>query len=77
MVSSDDNYIEAMGNDFEPHMVQLFRALVSSKDVVADIGANIGMTPLLFSSIAKQTYAFEPSPSTFGILSDLGWRPPR
>lgn len=68
-VSSDDNYLEAMGNDFEPHMVQLFRALTDPEDVVADIGANIGLTAILFSSLAKKTYAFEPSPSTFRILS--------
>lgn len=69
-VSSDDNYLEAMGNDFEPHMVQLFRALIGPDDVVADIGANIGLTAILFSSLAKQAYAFEPSPSTFRILSE-------
>lgn len=69
-VSSDDNYLDAMGNDFEPHMVQLFRALVGPDDVVADIGANIGLTAILFSSLAKQTYAFEPSPSTFRLLSE-------
>jgi FkbM family methyltransferase len=69
-VSSDDNYLDAMGNDFEPHMVQLFRALVSPDDVVADIGANIGLTAILFSSLAKRAYAFEPSPSTFRILSE-------
>lgn len=67
-VSSDDSYLEAMGNDFEPHMVQLFRALVGPDDLVADIGANIGLTAILFSGLAKKTYAFEPSPSTFRIL---------
>lgn len=69
-VTSDDNYLAAMGNNFEPHMVQLFRALVDPNDVVADIGANIGLTALLFSSLAKKTYAFEPSPSTYRILSE-------
>jgi len=68
-VSSDDDYLAAMGNDFEPYMVQLFRFLIDSDDVVADIGANIGLTAILFSVLAKQTYAFEPSTSTFRILS--------
>lgn len=68
-LSSDDSYLDAMGSDFEPHMVQLFRALIGPNDIVADIGANIGMTALLFSSLAKKTYAFEPSPSTYRILS--------
>ncbi|MCC7279340.1 MAG: FkbM family methyltransferase [Chromatiaceae bacterium] len=69
-VISDDNYLEAMGSEFEPHMVDLFRALVSPNDVVADVGANIGLTALLFSGLAKKTYAFEPSPSTYKILSN-------
>jgi FkbM family methyltransferase len=68
-VASDDIYLHAVGNDFEPHMVQLFRALMIPSDVVADIGANIGLTAILFSSLAKKIYAFEPSPSTCRILS--------
>jgi len=58
-----------MDSDFEPHMVQLFRALITPNDVVADVGANIGLTAILFSSLAKYVYAYEPSPSTFNILS--------
>lgn len=69
-ISSDDNYLEAMGHDFEPHMVELFRTLIGPEDVIADIGANIGLTAILFSSLAKKTFAFEPSPSTFRILSE-------
>lgn len=68
VVSSDDDYLNSMGNNFERHMVQLFRALIDPNDVVADIGANIGLTAILFSSLAKKTYAFEPSPSTYNIL---------
>lgn len=68
VVSSDDDYLIAMGNDFEPHMVQLFRALIGLDDVVADIGANIGLTAILFSTLANKVYAFEPSSSTFQIL---------
>ncbi len=69
-VSSDDQYLDAVGEEFEPHMVQLFRALVTPDDVVADIGANIGLTAILFSKIANNIYAFEPSPSTYRILSE-------
>lgn len=65
---SDDNYLARMGESFEPHMVALFRALVKPNMVVADIGANIGMTAVLFSELAKSVYAFEPAPSTFGFL---------
>nr|VFK56567.1 MAG: methyltransferase, FkbM family [Candidatus Kentron sp. TC] len=49
-------------------MVRLFRALIAPDDVVADIGANIGLTAILFSALAKHVHAFEPSPSTFEIL---------
>jgi predicted RNA methylase len=69
-VTSDDNYLDAMGSEFEPHMVQIFRALIGRNDVVADVGANIGLTALLFSGLAQKTYAFEPSPSTYRILSN-------
>jgi len=50
-------------------MVQLFQSLITPNDVVADIGANIGLTAILFSSLAKKTFAFEPSPSTYRFLS--------
>ncbi|KAB7763579.1 hypothetical protein CEK68_15370 [Xanthomonas sp. LMG 12461] len=69
-VSSDDDYLTNMGDEFEPHMVQLFRTLVEADDVVADIGANIGLTALLFSGLARKTYAFEPTPSTYRILRE-------
>jgi len=68
-VSSDDYYLQAMGDEFEPHMVQLFKSLIKPNDVVADIGANIGLTALLFSQLAKKVYAFEPSPTTYQILT--------
>ena len=67
-ITSDDQYLAEMGDNFEPCMVQLFRALLGKDDVVADIGANIGMTALLFADLARQVYAFEPSPSTFQLL---------
>lgn len=67
-IVSDDNYLDAVGENFEPHMVQLYRALVCKHDVVADIGANIGLTSLLFSSLASKVFSFEPSPSTYKIL---------
>lgn len=69
-LTSDDDYLNVMGDNFEPHMVQLFHALVGPDDVVADIGANIGLTAILFSSLARKVYAFEPSPSTYNILTE-------
>jgi len=69
-IQSDDDYLGWVGDDFDPHMVQLFKTLIVPGDVVADIGANIGLTALLFSSLAKTVYAFEPSASTYRFLEE-------
>lgn len=68
-VQSDDSYLKAVGSDFEPNMVSLFEEIIEKESIVYDIGANIGLTAILFSSLAKQVIAFEPSPSTYDILS--------
>ncbi len=67
-VSSDDQYLSQMPEVFEPEMAAVFKALIHPDMVVADVGANIGMTALLFSQLARKTFAFEPSPSTFAFL---------
>lgn len=69
-VSSDDLYLDGMRPVFEPHMVQLFQSLISQEDIVADVGANIGLTALLFQGLAAHVYAFEPSPTTYAILEE-------
>ena len=65
---SDDQYLARMPDVFEPNMVQLFRALVRPDMAVADVGANIGMTAVLFSQLARAVQAFEPAPSTHAFL---------
>ncbi len=67
-VSSDDEYLEAMRGVFEPQTVDLFRALVKRDGVALDVGANVGCTALLLSTLARKTVAFEPSPTTFNFL---------
>jgi len=67
-VVSDDNYLDAMGCVYEPHMVELYETLIGPDDTVLDVGANIGLTAILFSRIAKKVVCFEPSPSTFDYL---------
>ena len=67
-ITSDDNYLEHIANDFEPDMVQLFTAVASDSEVILDVGANIGCTALLFGGLARSVYAFEPSPTTFAYL---------
>jgi len=68
LLSSDDTYLDQVGNPFEPHMVELFRALSRPADRCLDIGANIGCTALLFSQLFRDVIAFEPSPTTFALL---------
>jgi FkbM family methyltransferase len=67
-VTSDDQYLASVGDEFEPAMAKLYAQLIPSNVVVADIGANIGLTSLLFSQRASRVYAFEPSPTTSRIL---------
>jgi len=67
-LTSDDNYLDEMGESFEPHMLDLYNVLVDKNSVVADIGANIGLASIWFSKHVKKLYSFEPSPTTFKIL---------
>jgi FkbM family methyltransferase len=67
-LESDDNYLQALGEAFEPQTVALLKSLQRSQGVVIDIGANIGCTALLFAQQAARVLAFEPSPSTFSLL---------
>lgn len=68
IIASDDDYLEHIGNVFEPEMVQLFRAVANDSEAILDIGANIGCTAILFGGLSKYVYAFEPSPTTFALL---------
>jgi len=69
-LTSDDNYLNYMGDNFEPCMVDLFKCLIQPEYVVADIGSNVGLTSILFSNLASKVYSFEPSPTTFTILKE-------
>lgn len=65
---SDDEYLESLGADFEPHTVRLLSAL--ARGIALDVGANIGCTALALSQLCDQVHAFEPSPSTFHLLAE-------
>lgn len=67
-IQSDDNYLEHVRGEFEPHMVDIFKALTGDSRVILDIGANIGCTAILFGDLANSVHAFEPSPTTYGFL---------
>ena len=47
-VESDDAYLSGVPDDFDPDLCRIFRRLIESTDVVADIGANLGLTAILF-----------------------------
>ena len=49
-------------------MVHLFECLLRKDFCVADVGANIGCTSILFGELAARVISFEPSPSTFRYL---------
>ncbi len=68
VISSDDSYLDYIGNGFEPEMVVLFGVLASRDDVVLDVGANIGCTAILFGELCRSVCAFEPSFTTFAFL---------
>ncbi len=50
-------------------MCNLFQLLLCPHFNVVDVGANIGCTTLLFGSVASRVDSFEPSPSTFKLLT--------
>lgn len=67
---SDDLYLENMPDEFEPYMTKLFSRLIGKDDFVVDIGANIGMTGILFGELAAKAVCFEASPSTYALLEE-------
>lgn len=67
-VVSDDLYLENIGKVFEPHMTELFKSLLSPVHSVVDVGANIGMTSILFGMLADKVISFEAVPSTYTIM---------
>ncbi|HEX8955746.1 MAG TPA: FkbM family methyltransferase [Burkholderiaceae bacterium] len=68
-IASDDDYLDHVKGEFEPHMVKLFRGLIDPHHTIFDIGANIGCTSILFSDMGKRVFSFEPSPSTYAFLA--------
>jgi FkbM family methyltransferase len=68
-MESDDDYLDHVGDVFEPHMVRLFDSLVRPTATVLDVGANIGCTTILFGDMARRVISFEPSPTTYAFLA--------
>ncbi len=57
---------------FEPHLMRVLRLLIKPRDVILDIGANIGALTCVFSYLAPKgkTFAFEASSTTSSFLSE-------
>ncbi len=70
LVRSDRVYAQAISQagGFEPGLVKAIKALAQGSKVALDVGANIGCTTLLLSSISQKVFSFEPAQSTFGLL---------
>ena len=67
-VVSDDDYLRQLGQEFEPLSVALYSTLIRTGDVCIDVGANIGVTSILFGQLGSRVIGFEPSPTTFRFL---------
>lgn len=74
IVPAKDAYVSSslinMG-EYSPAEQQLLSSLIKPRDVVADIGANIGALaiPLSKENPSIDVYAFEPHPQIFSLLS--------
>jgi FkbM family methyltransferase len=69
-VYGEDDYLQEIGEEFEPDNIAILKLLCDEDSRVLDVGANIGMTALAFSQICPrgQIAAIEPVPRTFRYL---------
>jgi FkbM family methyltransferase len=69
-VSGEDDYLQEIGEEFEPDNITILKLLCDEDSRVLDVGANIGLTALAFSQICPrgQVAAIEPLPPTFQHL---------
>ena len=54
--------------EFSEDEVRLFAKIVSARDVVVDVGANLGPHTVPLSQLAHEVWALEPQPSAFAHL---------
>ena len=65
-----DEYLFYMGKEFESGLTLLIKkiSLIFKNKIVLDVGANIGITSIIFSEFFEEVIAFEPSKETFNVL---------
>ena len=65
--TSHKYYLER--SNFEPHVWEWLRTVVTPEDVVYDVGAHFGFWAVRLSRFTKQVVCFEPSPCNFKMLT--------
>lgn len=68
IVSHDEQWIQSSPAIYDPGFYGLMERLIDGSDVVFDLGANVGLTSLIFSELASQVVAMEPNPAVFSRL---------
>jgi FkbM family methyltransferase len=70
----DDPYFDHInfGDHANDFLIKIANSYLKREAVILDIGANIGVTSIIFSICAPngRIYSFEPSPETFGFLCE-------
>jgi len=70
ILDSNFSYL-SFGGSYEPMVTDLVKKEVKEKNIVLDLGANIGYYTLLFSKLVGnggKVFAFEPGPENFALL---------
>jgi len=65
---TDDNTVIGINDIYDPEMTRLMSSVVKPSDTALDVGANIGCTAIMLSTMCKHVDAFEPMPTTFQML---------
>lgn len=69
-IATDADYGKHLGERFEPQTAALLEALSEPDSRILDVGANIGVTALLFGALTPsgRVAAVEPVPAAFSLL---------
>ena len=62
--------LASIKGDYESEERHFFRKVITKKDIVVDGGANMGFHSVLFSSLAKKVFAFEPIEECYKLCNE-------
>jgi ribosomal protein L11 methylase PrmA len=54
--------------EWEPYTIQIMQQLVTPDSIVVDLGAWVGVTPIVSALLGAYVFAFEPDPTAFGEM---------